>query len=99
MGDKDPLRDYLRDHFAGATAGLDLAKRMARHAPDGPLSEIAAEIEADRQTLRGVMSALESAPAPLKTMVGWIVEKATRVSLVARVSGRPSRRELLELEA
>ena len=99
MLDKDPLRNYLRDHFAGATAGVDLAKRMARHAPGGALSEIATEIEADRQTLHEVMSALDSAPAPLKTAIGWIAEKATRVRLASRGSTGPSRADLLELEA
>jgi hypothetical protein len=99
MPDKDPLHDYLRDHQAGAMAGLDLAKRMARQAPGTALSEIAAEIEADRQTLREVMSAVDSTPARLKIMVGWLAEKATRVRPGGRRSARPSRAELLELEA
>jgi hypothetical protein len=96
MPDKDPLHDYLRDHQAGAMAGLDLAKRMARQAPGTALSEIAAEIEADRQTLREVMSAVASTPARLKLMFGWLAEKATRVR---GGSGGASRADLLELEA
>jgi hypothetical protein len=79
-------------------AGLDLAKRMARQAPGTDLSEIAAEIEADRETLREVMSAVDSPPARLKLMVGWLAEKATRVRLLGRGSGGPSRADVLELE-
>jgi hypothetical protein len=99
MSDKDPLHDYLRDHQAGAMAGSDLAKRMARHASGTPLSEIAAEIEADRQTLREVMSAVDSTPARAKPLFGWLAEKATRVRPGRRGSAGPSRADLLELEA
>ena len=98
MPDREPLHIYLRDHFAGATAGLDLARRMARNAPGEPLSEIAAQIELDRRTLREVMSALELTPAPLKTAIGWTAEKATRLRLKDRAFGRASPRDVLELE-
>ena len=36
MLDRDLLDIYLSDHFAGATAGLDLAKRMSGTRRAGP---------------------------------------------------------------
>jgi hypothetical protein len=98
MSDRDLLDIYLRDHFAGATAGLDLAKRMSRNSPSGTLSEIAAEIESDRQALRDLMSALDLRPSMLKTAIAWLGEKAARVKLNGRVFGRSPLSDLLELE-
>src|SRR5207244_4469227 len=80
MLDGDLLDIYLSDHFYGATAGLNLAKRMSGASPAGPLSEIAAEIESDRQTLRGVMTALHLRPSLLKTVTGWCGDRAGRVT-------------------
>jgi hypothetical protein len=92
------MQTYLRDHFAGATAGLELANRMARSAPRGPLPAIAAEIESDRQTLREVLVALDLRPSALKTALGWLAEKAGRVPLSARITAPRQTRALLELE-
>ena len=98
MSDQDLLDIYLRDHFAGATAGRDLAKRMSRESPGGPLSEIADEIESDRQTLRNVMSSLDLRPSLLKTVIGWFGEKAARLKLNDRVFRRSPLSGVLELE-
>ncbi len=98
MLDRDLLDVYLSDHFAGATAGLDLAKRMSRDSPGGPLNEVAAEIEADRQTLRDLMAALYVKPSLLKMVIGWFGEKAGRMKLNDRVFGRSPLSSLLELE-
>jgi hypothetical protein len=58
----DMLRTYLQDHHAGATAGLELARRAAgsnEESDYGPeLLEIAGEIEADRESLERVMERL-----------------------------------------
>ncbi len=97
MLDGDVLDVYLSDHLAGATAGLSLAKRMSRASPAGPLSEIAAEIESDRQALRGLMAALNLRPSLLKTVMGWFGEKAGRVKL-NRLFDRSPLSNLLELE-
>ena len=46
---------YLNDHLAGATAGTELARRMARshrgQEESGPLNRLAAEIAQDRSAL------------------------------------------------
>ena len=96
MLDRDLLDVYLSDHFAGATAGLDHAKRMSKDSPD--VSEIAAEIQSDRQTLRDLMAALYLKPSLLKTAIGWFGEKAGRMKLNDRVFGRSPLSRLLELE-
>ena len=70
---------------------------MAGNSPDGTLSEIAAEIESDRQTLSELMAAMDLSPSLLKTVTGWLGEKAARVKL-GGVSRRSSLGGLLELE-
>jgi hypothetical protein len=55
---------YLNDHLAGATAGADLARRLAGSNESEedyglPLSQVAREIEEDREALRAIMSRLE----------------------------------------
>jgi hypothetical protein len=56
------LETYLNDHFAGATAGTNLAKMAAEeHRSDehGPFfGEIASEIAADYDTLQQLMTSL-----------------------------------------
>ena len=53
---------YLNDHLAGATAGTELARRMARshrgREDSGPLNRLAAEIAQDRSALTDIMAAL-----------------------------------------
>ena len=98
MLDGDLLDIYVSDHFAGATAGLNLAKRMSGDSPAGPLGAIAAEIEDDRQTLRGLMAALNLRPSLLKTVTGWFGEKAGRIKLNHRLFNRSPLSGLLELE-
>jgi hypothetical protein len=98
MPDRDLLQIYLRDHFAGATGGLEFAKRISGGSPGGTLSEIAADIEADRRTLRDLMSALDLRPSLLKTVIGWLGERVARLKLNDRIFGRSPLSGLLELE-
>lgn len=54
------LSTYLNDHLAGATAGLELARRAARSNRGSTygrvLSELVEEIAEDRSALEAVMS-------------------------------------------
>ena len=74
------LATYLNDHLAGATAGLDLARRIAaahqEHATT--VDEIAREIASDRATLEDVMRRLDVDRNALKQLSAWTVEKARR---------------------
>ena len=77
---------YLTDHFAGSTAGLELAKRAAgsnRGNPEfgPPLTRLASEIEEDREALRRIMARLDVTPDRIKTTLFWAAEKAGRLKL------------------
>jgi len=78
------LSIYVNDHFAGATAGLELAKRAAKNNRDNqefgpPLARIAREIEEDREELKRLMAGLDIGEDRIKATLGWAVEKAGRL--------------------
>ena len=78
----DHLAIYLNDHLAGATGGVELARRT-RGANRGteferPLAQICEEIEADRESLQAVMAELGIARSRYKPALGWLAEKAGR---------------------
>jgi hypothetical protein len=98
MPPQDLLDVYLSDHFAGATAGLDLAKRMADTQDDPELAAIAREIEGDRETLRELMSVTGVRPPFIKTALGWLGEKAGRLKLNERLTSRSPLSSVIELE-
>jgi hypothetical protein len=96
------LRIYLQDHLAGATAGLELARR-ARGANEGteygpPLARIADEIEADRRHLQGVLEEFGWGGDKLKNMAAWGVEKVGRLKLNGQLTGYSPLSRLVELE-
>ncbi len=100
---QDPLAIYLNDHFAGATGGLELARRTAaaqRGRPAGAeLERLVAEIGADRTALRDMMAALGVKVRRYKVGAAWAMEKAGRLKLNGRVVGRSPLSDLVELEA
>ncbi len=77
------LRTYLQDHHAGATGGLELARRAAssnEDHPSGPeLAAIADEIEEDREVLERVMEELDVGPSTVKDGAAWAAEKVGRL--------------------
>jgi len=77
------LETYLQDHHAGATAGLELARRSAgsnEGTAYGPeLATIAAEIDEDRRTLGRVMEELGVEPHQIKEAGAWLLEKVGRL--------------------
>jgi hypothetical protein len=96
------LRIYLQDHLAGATAGLELARRT-RGANEGteygpPLARIADEIEADRRHLQGVLEEFGWGGDKLKNMAAWGVEKVGRLKLNGQLTGYSPLSRLVELE-
>jgi hypothetical protein len=75
---------YLNDHYAGSTAGVELAKRAAKNnrgdAEFGPaLTRLASEIEEDRDALKRIMDRLEVTENRLKATLFWAGEKAGRL--------------------
>lgn len=98
----DLLAIYLRDHLAGATGGLELAKRAEgsnRGTAFGPpLAALRAEVEADRATLADVMGRLDIGRDQLKEGAAWAAEKAGRLKLNGRVRGYSPLSRVVELE-
>ena len=94
---------YLNDHLAGATAGLELAKRVAGRNRNNrigtALSKIAGEIEDDRATLRDVMGRLGATPNVAKTTAAWIAERAGRMKLNGHLLTYSPLSRVEELEA
>ena len=99
---KDYLKIYLEDHYAGATAGLELARRSAganRGTPYGDVLErIALEIEEDRDSLRAIMTELGVGPDRLKVAGAWAGEKAGRFKLNGHLTSYSPQSRVIELE-
>jgi hypothetical protein len=79
------LDTYLNDHLAGAMFGADLARQIAAQVQATErarrFADLAAEIEADRRTLAGLMDRLGTTANPVKQAVTWMTEKLSRVKL------------------
>jgi hypothetical protein len=98
----DALSVYLTDHHAGATFGVELARR-ARDENAGTgyaefLAGLAAEIEQDRDALTAIMRRLDVGADQLKESVAWAAEKLGRMKPNGRVLGYAPVSRLLELE-
>jgi hypothetical protein len=101
-GGQDLLGIYLNDHLAGATAGAELAHRMARSqagpASAGTLQGLAAEIARDRSALRDIMAGLGVPVRAYKVAAGWVGEKAGRLKLNGELLRFSPLSRLMEIE-
>jgi hypothetical protein len=99
---QDPLGIYLNDHLAGATGGLELARRVAGAgqvpAPPAELRQFAQEVAEDRDTLLRIMSTLGLPVRSYKVWAGWAGEKAGRLKLNGHLTTRSPLSNLEELE-
>jgi len=99
---RDYLKIYLEDHYAGATAGLELARRTASAnsgTPYGPdLERIAREIDQDRDSLRAVMTALGVGLDRFKVAGAWAGEKAGRLKLNGHLTSYSPASRMIEFE-
>lgn len=99
---RDPLSTYLNDHLAGATAGVELAERVASWYAGRPaeasLRVVADAIAEDRQALIQLQSRLGFPPSSMKAAAGWVSEKVTRLKLRRRVTGDATLTRLMALE-
>jgi hypothetical protein len=93
---------YLNDHLAGATLGVQLARRIAAssqgRSPGGDVHRLAAEIAADRAALIEMMTALGIPVRSYKVYAAWIGEKAGRLKLNGHLLTRSPLSSLEELE-
>lgn len=97
------LAIYLNDHLAGATLGVELARRL-RSSNQGdpemgrPLAEICGEIEADRETLERLIDRLEIGRDQIKPALAKAAERLGRLKLNGRLLGYSPLSRVLELE-
>ncbi len=94
------LSIYLNDHLAGATAGAELAKRMAKahHDQAERLRRLAAEVVQDRAALTDMMAGLGIPVRRYKVAAAWAGEKAGRLKLNGHLFTRSPLSFLEELE-
>jgi hypothetical protein len=102
MANHKLLSIYLNDHLAGATAGLELAKRTRganRGTPFEPLlTRLADEIDEDREALREIMRALDIGEDPVKKVGAFVAEKVGRLKLNGSLFSYSPLSRLVELE-
>jgi hypothetical protein len=93
---------YLNDHLAGATAGLELARRALKENRENEygrfLATLAEEIAQDRRTLIELMERLLIPRSKLKVPAAWALEKVGRLKLNGRIRGYSPLSRLIELE-
>ena len=94
---------YLNDHLAGATAGLQLARRMTGSAEPGSESTtvrkgLVSEIAADRSALIKIMTSLGIKIRGYKIFAAWAGEKAGRFKLNGHLLTRSPLSDLEETE-
>jgi hypothetical protein len=97
------LAIYLNDHFAAATLGVELARRL-RSSNRGdaemgePLTKICAEIEEDRDTLIQLMARLNVDRNPVKPALARVAERLGRLKLNGQLRGYSPLSRVIELE-
>ena len=98
----DLLGIYLNDHLAGATGGLELARRAATtqrgRAAGAELGPLVEEIRADRAALQDMMAALGIKVRRYKAGAAWAAEKVGRLKFNGGWVRRSVLSDLLELE-
>lgn len=97
------LAIYLNDHLAGATLGVELARRLrSSNQGDGefgqPLAQLCGEIEEDHGTLVRLMEHLEVGRDPVKPVLAKVAERLGRLKLNGRLRGYSPLSRVLELE-
>jgi hypothetical protein len=96
------LDSYLNDHWAGSTAGRELAKRAAGSNRDNEfgalLDELLIEIDEDRATLRAVMTAVGVGEDRLKSTAARVAERAGRLKLNGSLFSYSPLSRLVELD-
>jgi hypothetical protein len=79
------LATYLNDHLAGAVAAIELLEHLeAAHrgtAAERTLSELRADVAADRQALETLMERLHVKPSRPRKAVAWLSERITELKL------------------
>ena len=74
---KERLATYLNDHLMGAAGALEIVDQFITEAPDlePVLTELKADIEADREELIKLMGRLDIAESRIRRAGGWLAEQ------------------------
>jgi len=79
------LAIYLNDHLAGSTGALELLAHLAAAHADTPvgdtLTQLHAEIEADRQELEHLINRLDITESGPRKLGAWLGEKVAQLKL------------------
>lgn len=98
----DLLAIYLRDHHAGATAAIEVARRSARSNRRTELGafleRFVGELEEDRLSLERMMGELGVRPSRAKDAGAFVAAKAGRLKLNGRLREYSPLSRVLELE-
>jgi hypothetical protein len=101
--ESDLLGVYLNDHLAGATAGVELARRISSSRDRPYLGEsmdrIATEIVEDRAALVDIMRRLGVPVRRYKVYAGWAAERVARLKPNRHLISRSPLSSVVELEA
>jgi hypothetical protein len=93
---------YLNDHLAGATAGVELAKRVTGEhrgeAAGQVMARLAEEIAEDRDALLDALAALEVPVRHYKAWLGWVGEKLGRLKPNGRLLSKSPLSKVIGLE-
>lgn len=96
------LRIYLNDHLAGATVGVQLARRCLRNNGGTPLGDLLerfiTELTEDRASLLQIFATLDLPVDRVKVVLGSVGEKVGRLKLNGRLRGYSDLSRLWELE-
>src|SRR4051794_21751440 len=102
MFSSELLPIYLNDHLTLATAGRDLARRSAGSNKGTELgdflTDLAADVTADREKLVDVMARLDVGADRVKVAAGWLGEKLGRLKLNGRLLEYSPLSRVIELE-
>lgn len=96
------LAIYLNDHYTGATGGLELLQRAAgarKGKEEEVLTDLARQVEEDRDALRQIMADLDVSVDRTKVALGWVAEKAGRLKTNGHLFSRSPLSDVLETEA
>jgi hypothetical protein len=97
------LGTYLNDHFAGATAGAELVRKIASNNTGTELGtfldDLSAEIEADRRTLDDLMHQLRVERSQVKQVAGSLAEKVSRLRFAGAMTKSRELSQVMELDS
>lgn len=98
----DLLAIYLNDHLAGSSAGLALARRMARNhqgtTAARETADLVHEIEEDRSALLHIMKRLGVRPKKIRNALAATAERAARLKPNGAIISRSPLSSVMELE-